>query len=141
MYTSSDERVPLTSTALSISAFPPFELVIPSTVAPTISATYFVSVRPSISLMSASAEVVRIADRNLLIRVVCFLRDASRDPLGSVSATGWKVDNQLMNSANATNSHARQARRLTYYTHLHPNTFGSSPSTLPSQATLPQNRP
>lgn len=72
-----------------MSALPPFELVMPSTVAATISATYLVKVRPSISLMSASDEVVRMADRSLLIRVVCFLRDASRDPWGSKSTPEW----------------------------------------------------
>lgn len=72
-----------TSTALSMSAFPPFELVMPSTVAATISATYLVSVRPSISFIKASADEVRMAERNLLIRVVCFFNDASRGPFGS----------------------------------------------------------
>jgi hypothetical protein len=54
----------------------------PSTTAATISSKYLVSVRPSISLMSASDGPTRSDDLSRLMSVVCFLREESRDPAG-----------------------------------------------------------
>lgn len=69
----------LTSTAASGSPLP---LEAPSTTAPTISSKYLESVKPSISLMSASAGPTSNDDLSLLSRFVCFFNEASKFPGG-----------------------------------------------------------
>jgi hypothetical protein len=76
---SSGELQSLTSTATSASPLP-FDA--PSTTAATISSRYFVSVSPSISLMSASDGPTRREDLSRLMSVVCFLSDESSEPAG-----------------------------------------------------------
>lgn len=70
----------LTSTATSGSPF----FAAPSTTAATISSRYFANVKPSISLINASAGPTKSEDLSLLMRVVCFLRDESRLPGGPI---------------------------------------------------------
>lgn len=73
--------IKLASTATSGSPFP---LLAPSTTAPTISSMYLVRVNPSISLMMGSAGPMSNSVRKRFSSVVCFLRDESSAPVGSV---------------------------------------------------------